>query len=258
MQGKEIRLKRLRKHSDRLLIVPMDHGVSSGPIYGLKDFRPSVKSVIQGGADAIILHKGLAKQITGVINPAECELILHLSASTDLSPYSNRKGLVSSVDHAIRIGASAVSVHVNLGQRFEAEMLKDLGKVAEECDNWEIPLLAMMYVRDGHKENEYNSEKVSHAARIAEELGADIVKVNYTGTPEGFAEVCSSVKIPVLIAGGPKIGSNTEFLTMVSDAVRAGAAGVSIGRNIFQSSNPAKLVESIRKILDQDQPNRIT
>ncbi|HEX3012566.1 MAG TPA: fructose-bisphosphate aldolase, partial [Syntrophomonadaceae bacterium] len=152
--------------------------------------------------------------------------------------------------HAIRQGASAVSVHVNLGEKYEAEMLKDLGRVAEECDRWQIPLLAMMYVRDGKKESEYDPEKVGHAARIAEELGADLVKVNYTGTPQGFAEVCSSVKIPVLIAGGPKMRSSKEFLAAVSDAVSAGAAGVSIGRNIFQSSNPSKLVKNIRQILD--------
>jgi predicted phospho-2-dehydro-3-deoxyheptonate aldolase len=249
--GKEIRLKRLRKHSQRLLIVPMDHGVSSGPIPGLKDLRSSVQAVVKGGADAIILHKGLAKQVAGMINPAQCEMIVHLSASTSLSPDANRKGLVSSVDHAIRIGASAVSVHVNLGEKFEAEMIKDLGKVAEKCDYWEIPLLAMMYVRDGKQESEYDPEKVSHAARIAEELGADIVKVNYTGTPEGFAQVCSSVEIPVLIAGGPKKGSADDFLTMVADAIKAGAAGVSIGRNIFQNPNPEQLVRDIRAILDK-------
>jgi DhnA family fructose-bisphosphate aldolase class Ia len=176
---------------------------------------------------------------------------MHLSASTILSPYSNRKGLVATVAHAIRQGASAVSVHVNLGEKYESEMLKDLGKVAEDCDQWEIPLLAMMYVRDGKKESEYDPQKVSHAARIAEELGADLVKVNYTGTKEGFAEVCSSVKIPVLIAGGPQIGSSQEFLTMVTNAVAAGAAGVSIGRNIFQNPNPEHLVGAIRQILDQ-------
>jgi DhnA family fructose-bisphosphate aldolase class Ia len=75
VQGKAIRLKRLRKHSNRLLIVPMDHGVSSGPIQGLKDLRASVQLVIKGGADAVILHKGIARQVADIINPAECEII---------------------------------------------------------------------------------------------------------------------------------------------------------------------------------------
>ncbi|HHW41817.1 MAG TPA: class I fructose-bisphosphate aldolase family protein [Syntrophomonadaceae bacterium] len=252
MIGKEIRLKRLFKRSRRVFIVPMDHGVTMGPMPGLEDIRQAVKSVAEGGADAVILHKGLARRITKFINPGGCELIVHLSASTALSPDSSRKEAVCSVEHAIRLGATAVSAHVNLGGQFEAQMLRDLGRISEECEVWGMPLLAMMYVRDGTPGGEYDPARICHAARIAEELGADIVKVNYTGSPETFARVTASVNIPVVIAGGPKMSSTAELLTMISDAVKAGARGVAIGRNVFQDSNPALLAAAVRQVLDHN------
>lgn len=253
MQGKEIRIKRLFKRSLRTFIVPMDHGVTAGPIEGLVQVDKAVKAAAGGGADAVIVHKGLARRIAEFLEPAGCELIVHLSASTALSPDPNRKELVSSVEHAIRLGATAVSAHVNLGGDYEPQMLKGLGRIAEKCDFWGMPLLAMMYVRDGTGD-EYNPVKIGHAARIAEELGADIVKVNYTGSQETFAGVAGSVKIPVVIAGGPKMGSTAELLAMISDAVRAGARGVAIGRNVFQDRHPAVLARAIRHVLDDNLP----
>lgn len=251
MQGKGIRLSRLSKHSGRLFIVPMDHGVTVGPIQGLKNVGYTVKQVTGGGADAVIVHKGLVDQITDSLGPGGCSLIVHLSASTALAHNSNRKELVSSVEHAIRLGATAVSVHVNLGDAYESQMLKDLGKVSEQCALWGMPLLAMMYVRDGSKDSEYDPAKIKHAARVAEEAGADIVKVNYSGSMETFSEVTAGVKIPVVIAGGPKMASTYELLAMVSDAVQAGAGGVALGRNVFQDENPKLLACKIRKVLDQ-------
>ena len=130
-------------------------------------------------------------------------------------------------------------------------MLKDLGQVAEQCCRWGIPLLSMMYVRDGSKESEYDPGKIRHAARAAEELGADIIKVNYTGSAADFIEITQSVKVPVIIAGGPKMNSTLELLTMVSEAVGAGARGVAIGRNVFQHSQPLLLCKAIRQILNE-------
>jgi predicted phospho-2-dehydro-3-deoxyheptonate aldolase len=251
MEGKKHRLSRLFRDSKRLFIVPMDHGITLGPVTGLEDIRQAVKSVLEGRANAVVVHKGLVRHITELLSPTSGELIVHLSASTALSPDANRKELVSSLEHAIRLGATAVSTHVNLGANYEAEMLKDLGKVAEECDLWGMPLLAMMYVRDGSKESEFDPGKIKHAARVAEELGADIVKVNYTGSPETFAEVTSGVNIPIVIAGGPKMDSTEDLLAMIRGAVQAGAGGISIGRNVFQNPNPALLASTMRSILDQ-------
>lgn len=249
MTGKEIRLKQLFKHSQRTFILPMDHGVTIGPVEGLKDVLPVIKQVNEK-VDALVVHKGMANQIVSCLGPKGCELIIHLSASTVLSPDSNRKELVTSVHHALKLGAAAVSIHVNMGNDAEPFMLRDLGKTAEICDTWGIPLMAMMYVRSGSKTDEYNPEAIKHAARVAEELGADIIKVNYTGSIETFREVVDSVKVPVIIAGGPKMSSDSDLLNMVSEAVKAGAKGVAIGRNVFQHKHPGKLADRIREIID--------
>lgn len=251
MTGKQVRLKRLFKHSDRLFIAPMDHGVTVGPMEGLTDMPAIVDLIRTGKADAIVVHKGLVGQITDHLGSDGCELIVHLSASTALAPDPNRKELISSVEHAIRLGATAVSVHVNLGSACESMMIKDLGLIAESCESWGMPLLAMMYVRDGNKDSEFSPEKIKHAARLAEELGADIVKVNYTGSAEAFAEVTSAVKIPVVIAGGPKMSSTNDLLSMIEESVEAGARGVAIGRNLFQHPDPAGLARIIRQTLDK-------
>jgi predicted phospho-2-dehydro-3-deoxyheptonate aldolase len=250
MEGRQVRLNRLFKHSERLLIVPMDHGVTMGAVEGLADMRRTVQAVSAGGADAIVVHQGIARRIGPELKGGGCELIVHLSGSTALAPTPNRKELVASPAQAIRLGATAVSVHVNLGDPTEPKMLRDLGRVAEECQAWGLPLLAMMYVRDGSRESEYDPRKVAHAARVAEELGADLVKVAYTGSAESFARVTSAVRLPVIIAGGPKAGSRRELLLMIRDAVRAEARGVALGRNIFEDSDPAGLTALIRRVLD--------
>lgn len=249
MTGKEVRLKRLFKHSDRTFIVPMDHGISIGPVWGLTQIEKTVRAVAAGGADAVVVHKGLVRHLTDALG--SCELIVHLSASTDLAPDPKRKELVATPEFAVRIGALAVSTHVNLASRDEAMMLKDLGTVAESCELLGVPLLAMMYVRDGTPESEFDPKKVAHAARIAEELGADIVKVNYTGSPESFADVVSAVRIPVVIAGGPKTGSVRGLLGAIRDALSAGARGVALGRNIFQHETPHAMARLVRCVLDR-------
>jgi predicted phospho-2-dehydro-3-deoxyheptonate aldolase len=235
-----------------MIIVPLDHGISMGPIQGLEDITNIVSQVHKGGADAVVVQKGLVSQIKDYLGSEGCELIVHLSASTSLSPNSNRKELVSTVEHAIRLGATAVSIHVNLGNSYEPEMLRDFGKVSGSCDQWGIPLLTMIYVRDGSNNSEYDATRIKHAARVAQELGSDIIKVNYTGNVESFSEVINAVKVPIVIAGGPKMSSVKDLLIMINDAVQAGGKGISIGRNIFQSPDPEKLVQVIRQVLDSN------
>jgi fructose-bisphosphate aldolase/2-amino-3,7-dideoxy-D-threo-hept-6-ulosonate synthase len=153
------------------------------------------------------------------------------------------------VEEAIKIGADAVSVHINVGAEDEAKMLQDLGYVARKCDEWGMPLLAMTYPRGAKVASEHDVEYVKHAARIGAELGADIVKTSYTGDIESFREVVNGCPVPVVIAGGPQMDTEKELLEMVYDSLQAGGKGVAIGRNVFQSEDPTKLVSRISKIV---------
>lgn len=249
MIGKEIRMERiLNRNTGHTVIVPMDHGVTVGPIKGLEDMRTAVNKVVNGGANAIVLHKGLVRgghRGRG----KDVGLIVHLSGSTSLAPDPNFKVQVCTVEEAIQRGADAVSIHVNLGANDESEMLKDLGSTARECMNWGMPLLAMMYTRGQKIKNQFDSVVVKHAARVGAELGADIVKVNYTGSTESFCEVIRGCPVPVVIAGGEKMETDREILEMVDGAMKAGAAGVSIGRNAFQHDDPSVMVKTLSSIV---------
>jgi len=143
------------------------------------------------------------------------------------------------------MGADAVSIHVNVGAEDESRMLHTLGEVSRDCQEWGMPLLAMMYPRGKKIRDEYSEEYIAHAARVGAELGADIVKTNYTGEQDSFARVVEGCPVPVVIAGGPKVESELDLLKMVEGAISAGARGVAIGRNVFQHDSPALITRRI-------------
>jgi fructose-bisphosphate aldolase/2-amino-3,7-dideoxy-D-threo-hept-6-ulosonate synthase len=249
--GKQIRIERIIDRKTRkTVIVPMDHGITVGPIPGLIDLPAAVDKVAEGGANAVLGHMGLPLHGHRGYG-RDVGLIIHLSASTSLGPDPNHKVLVTEVEDAIRIGADAVSIHINVGAEDEAEMLHDLGRVARTCDLWGMPLVAMMYPRGPKVKSEHDVEYVKLAARIGAELGADMVKTNYTGSPDTFKEVVKGCNVPVVIAGGPKMDTEQDLLQMVYDAIQSGATGVAIGRNIFQAKNPTLLVRKLYTIVHQ-------
>jgi class I fructose-bisphosphate aldolase len=249
MIGKRIRMERImNRDSGKTVIVPMDHGVTIGPIVGLINMQETINAVAVGGANAIVIHKGLV-EAGHRRSGKDIGLIIHLSASTRMAPDPNSKTIVCTVEEAIKLGADAISIHVNLGAEDEKSMLNDLGNVAKEAFEWGMPLLAMMYTRGPKAENEYDVKLVKHAARVGAELGADIVKVVYTGSPESFREVVEGCFVPVVIAGGEKMGNDQDILEMVKGAMVVGGAGVSIGRNVFQHKDPTKIVQAISKIV---------
>lgn len=254
MIGKLIRLERITdRKSGKIVILPMDHGLTMGPIKGLVDMKKIIDEAVEGGANAVILHKGIVRaghRSSG----RDIGLIIHLSGSTSLSPEPNAKVDVCTVEEAIKLGADAVSVHVNLGDASDGIMLRHLGEVSKECQGWGMPLVAMMYTRGEKIKNQFDVKYVKHAARVGAELGADLVKVNYTGTPESFKEVVEGCPVPVVIAGGEKLETEMDLWKMVEDAMSAGAKGVSIGRNIFQHENPSLVIKAIGRIVHQNLP----
>ena len=243
--GKTRRLRRIFREDKKTIIVPMDHGVSVGPIEGLADMARTIEQVENGGADAVLVHAGIAK----TVNTGTMGLILHLSGATRLTKEPNWKMQISTVKQAIRLGADAVSVHINVGSEREQNMLDQFSRILDECDEYGLPTLAMMYPRGPSISNEHGREVVSHAARLGYELGADIVKTNYTGDVKSFEDIVRTVRVPVVVAGGPKSSSVADTIKMVSESIEAGAAGVSIGRNVFQHRDPALMTKALAGIV---------
>jgi predicted phospho-2-dehydro-3-deoxyheptonate aldolase len=246
MYGKSLRLSRLfNLVTNKICIVPIDHGITMGPVKGLVDYISTIKQIIEGNADAVILHKGLLKRISHFPELSKTFYILHLSASTLLSKYPANKILVGTVEEAIKLGADAVSVHINLGTDNDVEMLKDFGRISKICNDWGMPLLAMMYT---HNQDDV-AYSILHAARIGEEIGADIIKIDYPGSMEYLLNIIETINVPIVIAGGKILKDSTDFLRVIDGAIKCGVSGVAVGRNIFQYNDPKIMTQLISGML---------
>ncbi|MFQ5683293.1 MAG: 2-amino-3,7-dideoxy-D-threo-hept-6-ulosonate synthase [Candidatus Binatia bacterium] len=248
MIGKKIRLARILRRDLRTTIMAVDHGITLGPISGIKHWRNLITSLREAKPNALLLYRGAV--LAGQWEPTwPWGMIIHLSASTTFSPDPDAKGIVETVQEAVKIGADAVSIHVNLGSATEAEMVKDLGTISTQCREWGMPLIAMMYLRGPKIRDPFDAKGIAHAARVGAEMGADLVKVNYSGSPESFREVVEGCFVPVIIAGGDKRASERDVLRMVKEALDSGAAGVSFGRNIFQYPKPVAMLKAINRVV---------
>ncbi|MCA1814513.1 MAG: 2-amino-3,7-dideoxy-D-threo-hept-6-ulosonate synthase [Halobacteriales archaeon] len=250
--GRQLRLRRLRDPATGMFVlIPMDHGVSVGPVAGLEDAPGAVRAAVKGGATGIVVHKGLVRAVGPALGRAG--LLVHLSASSGLNPDPNDKRLVGTVEEAAQLGADGVSVHVNIGAPQESRMVEDLGRVATDCARLGMPLLAMMYARGHDIRDPHDVAYVAHIARLGAELGADVVKCPYTGSVESFRKVVQGCPVPVVISGGARMETDAHVLQLVHDAMQAGAAGVSIGRNAFQHPRPEAMVRAIAAIVLENQ-----
>jgi len=233
------------------LIVPMDHGITLGPVTGLVDIESTIDAVTDGGADAVLTQKGIAPRVHRNKNGAG--YIVHLNGSTTVGPDESDKRPTGTVKDAIRAGADAVSFHINVGSEYEPDQISQLGEVTSTASEYGIPVLAMTYARghDVRARGEGFGEDLAHATRLGEELGADIIKTAYSGDPETFEQVVEGTRLPVVIAGGSK-GTDLETLSMVRGAVDAGAAGVSMGRSIFQHESPKAITEAVAAVIHDE------
>ncbi|MCY4089812.1 MAG: 2-amino-3,7-dideoxy-D-threo-hept-6-ulosonate synthase [Caldilineaceae bacterium] len=243
--GKQIRYNRIvSPETGKTVIVPLDHGIILGPVAGIEDPAETVRKVVAGGASAVIFNTGLAPSIySAYMNRcgAICNLINSITAASELT-------LISSVENAIRSGADAVSVQVLVGSPHERHMLNNARIVADQCARWSMPLLAMMYPTD-EALAKMGTEVELLAARAGAELGADIVKVSYTGDQDSFQALVDACPRPVVIAGGPKKETIRAALEMVEDAIACGAAGVALGRNVWQNPDPVRMTAALVDII---------
>ncbi|MHC3439200.1 2-amino-3,7-dideoxy-D-threo-hept-6-ulosonate synthase [Natrialbaceae archaeon A-gly3] len=245
--GINARLERIGTDG-RYVIVPMDHGITLGAVQGLRDIESTIDDVTRGGADAVLTQKGIAPRVHEHKNGSG--YVVHLNASTTIGPDENEKRLTGTVEEAIRTGADAVSFHINVGSVHEPDQIAQLAEVTATARRYGLPTLAMAYARGPGVDPE-DPEALGHAVRLAEELGADIVKTGYTGDSESFERVVEATRLPVIIAGGSK-GSDRETIEMVRGVMDADGAGISMGRTIFQHENPKAITTAVSGVVHDD------
>jgi len=256
--GKRLRLDRLmnrrgvHRSEGGLFLVPLDHSVAQGPLASSDGLVEIIEAIGRNGADGVVIHKGRVRFLDSLC--PDLALVVHLSASTSHAPDADHKVLVADVEQALRCGADAVSVHVNLGSDTEAAQLADLGRVAGECTVWGMPLIAMVYPRGPRIADATDPELVAHAASVAADLGADIVKTPFTGDIESMSDVVRSCPIPVITAGGEKASSRERLCSDIENVMRAGAAGVAVGRNIFEADDVADVTRRVSRIVHRSVP----
>jgi DhnA family fructose-bisphosphate aldolase class Ia len=253
--GKAVRLERLKnRESGRILTVALDHAPSYGLLAGLESIGRVVEQVASGGPDAIMLMKGTAERC---FHPCAGRIALILKCST-LSPFHPEQDVwVSSVEDALRLGADAIAMAVTIGSPQQPQILANLAALVREAERAAMPVIAHAYPNGGlvPPEQRYSLDQVGYAARLAMELGVDIVKTFYTGSSETFAEVVDrAAPALVVAAGGPRLETEAEVLRMAYEVAQAGAAGITFGRNIWQSDNISSMIRALKRVVHSNSP----
>jgi len=237
----------------RALFLAYDHGMEHGTAdFSAFSINPSkVLEVAQSGFfTGFVCQKGVAEKYYQP-GKSKVPLIVKLNAKTNLrpedEPYSPQ---VCSIEEAISLGASAVGYTVYVGSSFESKMTAEFAKIEKEAEDAGLPLIGWMYPRGkAVKGRERSKEILSYAARIGLELGAEMIKLPYTGDRESFSWVVKAAgKTKVVVMGGSKIGE-ADFLKMTQEILSAGACGLAVGRNVWQSEKPLEIAQKLAKII---------
>ncbi|GKU77251.1 class I fructose-bisphosphate aldolase [Paenibacillus sp. L3-i20] len=241
--------KLLHPKTGKAVMLPIDHGTTLGPIRGLRNIPDLVEQACENQVQAIIGHKGtLYWALRSSLSAPPTEFILHMSASTSMGKDQTFKQMVSSMDHALSLGVTAVSVHINFGVSEESAMLREFGQLSDQAYKWGMPLLAMVNV---HGEGTRRAGHIAHAVRVVGEMGADLVKVEYPGDQSALLDVLGSFPIPVLIAGGSSTTDKLKWFEEIHTAMLAGAKGICPGRNVFEDENPSKMLQAINMLIHE-------
>jgi fructose-bisphosphate aldolase, class I len=248
--GKTIRLARLQNPaSGRILTIAIDHAPSYGVMKGIEDMKATLEHVASAGPDAVLLMRGTAERCFA---PYAGRMALILKCST-LSPlHPEEDVLVTHVEEAMRLGADAVAMAVTVGSPCQPQILRSLAILVREAEQFGIPVIAHAYPNGSlmPAAERFTADRVCYASRLVMELGVDIVKTFYTGSAETFAKVVQ-VAAPALVvaAGGARLDSRREVLGMAREVVRAKAAGITFGRNVWQDEDVPAVIRELKSIV---------
>lgn len=238
------------------MIIAIDHGLKAGPLRGIEDPRMVVRAAREGGADAILATPPVIEYVCAELGDLYAVARVD-GGSTAAGPDPTRDTIVYSVEEAVRAGADAVVAFGYVGTPNEHEQLAKLAAVAGECRRLGVPLIAEMlpaevvayHQRGG--ELALKPESVALAARVGWELGADAIKTYYTGDPATFKRVVEGCPIPIYVLGGPAARDFISFLRQVEEAVKVGARGAVVGRNVWQHPDPLKAVKALSAVIHE-------
>ena len=249
--NKKSRLSRIIKDG-KLLLLAMDQGLEHGPKdFNDKNINPEyvLDIACKGGFTGLALQKGIAYHYRENYS-GKVPLILKLNGRTSIVPKDNiYSSPVATVKEAVNLGADAVGYTLYVGSPMEAAMFHDFGMIRAECEEYGMPTIVWAYPRGMHVKDEKDPATIAYAARCALELGADVVKVNYTGSTDSFKQVVSAAqRCKVISAGGSK-QSDDEFIAKAKEVMNAGASGFAVGRNVWQNEHPLELAAKLKKVV---------
>jgi putative autoinducer-2 (AI-2) aldolase len=241
--GMKNRLGRiLNPKTGRTVMLAIDHGYFLGPTSGLESPGKTVEPLLPY-ADSLMLTRGVLRQCIPPTSGAP--IVLRVSGGTSILGELSGEGLTVAIEDAIRLNAAAITLSVFVGSEGERTTLLNLAKLVDYGHQYGIPVLAVTAVG---KEMTRDARYLGLACRICSELGAHFVKTYYC---EGFEEVVRNTPVPIVIAGGKKI-PEYDAIQLAHDAISAGASGVDMGRNIFQSDCPVGMIKAIRGVVQEN------
>lgn len=250
--GKDIRLARLlNAKSGKLLAITVDHSIARGIMSGLIPIQSTIDRIVAGAPDAMTMHKGIAEQCFGK-HVGKTALILKCSSFSPYQPGFDT--WVTDVEEGVRLGADAVSMGCIVGGPEQAEQLRQLGVMAKQAASFGMPLVAHIYPRGSfiEKKNQYDWKNVAYAVRAGAELGVDILKTNYTGSPDTFRKVVEACPARVVVAGG-EVGNKIEdYLKMTRDIIDVGGAGVTYGRFVWEYGHMPELIRVLKFLIHEN------
>jgi putative autoinducer-2 (AI-2) aldolase len=244
--GMKNRLSQLIQKDGKALFLPIDHGYFQGPTHGLEKPGETIKPIWQY-ADGLMMTRGVLRNF---IEPTiQKPIILRVSgAVTVVGEDLANESIVTSIQEILRLNASAVSMSVFVGTKYENKSLSSLAKLVDECEDYGIPGMAVTSV--GRELEKREARYLALVARVSAEIGARVVKTYYCKA--NFEKVIEGCPVPVVIAGGPKTETQREVFDFVYDGMQKGAIGVNLGRNIWQTEHPVASIRAIRAIIHEN------
>jgi fructose-bisphosphate aldolase/2-amino-3,7-dideoxy-D-threo-hept-6-ulosonate synthase len=252
--GKAMRMKRVVDAAGVSVICALDHGMTSPTfLEPLADITTRARETVAGGANVIMMSKGMIRLAHGAFSPTT-SLAMLLSASAD--PGGDRPEIVQigEVEEALRLGADAVVLFTALGGDTEPGMIDTLADVGRECELLGMPFIAeaefpTTYATVEELKQQYGFEYLRRNVRLCAELGADIVKTNWPGDQDAFGKCVEAANgIPVEHAACSRL-EDAEQHTRMEQAIAAGAIGCSVGRNIFMHANPEAITRALARVI---------